>query len=488
MKLFDFTNMTLEIQGYGYEYSIKKFIIQLLISYLFIIGAGSFFQLPLVSILVLCIWAFVCLPVIVLAQFRYLANNKKFEVLVGYLEQMIFAFKKSPKILECFHLALPIVDTGMQKQVLQAISIIENDTNGNGYQEAFKIIEREYPCTRIKALHKFMISIEQNGGKYQKSIDILLEDIQAWVSRTYEYQKELKGIKGKIMLSIILSIGIAGTMMAIIPKELIVFGKSPIYIVSTTLLFSLLIALIAFVQSKLNGKWLIDDTVETSDTKIVKALKELNKTKQDTKPMDYFALCIPLPIVVIGIILQNSLAMIGGIVFIIYLYFRKQLVTKHAKRVVKKGLEKEFPLWLRDISVQLQTLVVPLAIKNSIPNSAIVLQPYLLDLVTKIDLYPTSIEPYTNFLQEYHLTDVSNAMKILYTIQTLDMADAKEQIDDLVKRNQKMLAKSEQLKNEDILSGIGFIVAFPMMLATLKLIVDLVLVLAQFMNMSSGVL
>lgn len=488
MKLFDFTNMTLEIQGYGYEYSIKKFITQLLLSYLLIIVAGTFFQLPIVSIIILCVWAFICLPIIVLAQFRYLANNKKFEILVGYLEQMIFAFKKSPKILECFHLTLPIVDKRMQKHVIQAIEIIENDTSGNAYQEAFMMIEKEFPCTRIKALHKFMISIEENGGKYQKSIDILLEDIQAWVSRTYEYQKDLKGIKGKIMLSIMLSIAIAGTMMAIIPKELIVFGKSPIYIVSTTLLFVFLIALIAFIQSKLNGKWLIDDTIETSDRKIIKARKVLKHANQDNKIIDYIALCIPLPILLLGIILQNRLTILGSIIFILYLYFRKQLMVKHAKRIIKKGLEKEFPLWLRDISVQLQTLVVPLAIKSSIPNAALVLQPYLYKMIEQIDIQPTSIEPYTYFLQEFHLTDVSNAMKILYTIQTLDMIDAKEQIDDLVKRNQKMLAKSEQLKNEDILAGIGFIVAFPMLLATLKLIVDLILVLAQFMNMSSGVL
>lgn len=489
MKLFDFTNMTLEIQGYGYEYSIKKFIMQLLLTYILLIVAGVLFQLHPVCIVILCVWAFFCLPIIILAQFRYLANNKKFETLVGYLEQMIFAFKKSPKILESFKTVYQVVDKGLHDDIAKAILKIENDSTGSGYKEAFAIMEKAYPCSRMQALHKFMINVETNGGDYQRSIDILLDDIRSWVSRTYAYQKELKNIKGKIMLSIILSIMIAGTMMAIIPKELIVFKDSIVYLVSTTILFIALIALIAFVQSKLNGKWFINDVTSEKLTKLQKAaIKASTYDKQKSNKQAKISCLITLPIMLMGILIKSPIVIMMGGVISFSMLMKNKWQYKMAKKSVQRALEKEFPLWLRDISLQLQTLVVPLAIQNSIQEAAPVLQPHLQLLCERITNDPTSIRPYLQFLEKYHLADVSNAMKILYTIQSLNVKDAKEQIDDLVKRNQKMLAKSEKIRNEDVLTGIGFIVALPMVMATLKLIVDLMLVLAQFMNMSMGML
>lgn len=489
MKLINFTDMTTEIRGYGYNYSIKQFILQLLFSYGLLIVAGIFFQLHPTCIVILCIWAFLWLPIIVLAQFRYLANNRKFEIVVGYVEQMIFAFKKSPKILESFKNVIDIVDPKMVKVIRHAITCIEQDHDGTGYRQAFKCIEDRYMCTRIKALHKFMLNVEENGGQYQHAIDILLEDIQTWITCTYEYQKELKGIKGKILLSIILSVMIAGTMMAIIPKELVVFGDSIVYLISTTILFGVLIWLIAFVQIKLNGQWFVDDTLSTSEKTIKRALANVDMHNEKiSKRKSIIAFIISLPIPITGLLLQSNFILMVGIVFSVIVFISRKLRYKSARKTIQRALEKEFPIWLRDISLQLQTLVIPLAIKNSITEAPIVLQPPLIHLIKTIEKNPTSIKPYNEFLKDYHLTDVTNAMKIIYTIQTLHVDDAYQQIDDLVKRNQKMLAKSEKIRNEDMLMSIGFIVAAPMVLATCKLIVDLVLVMASFMAMSKGML
>lgn len=489
MKIVNFAEMSLEIKGYGYEYSIKQFITHLVFSYGLLIVAGIFFQLHFICVLLLCVWAFLWLPIIVLAQFRYLANNHKFEIVVGYLEQMIFAFKKSPKILDCFKSIIEVVDHGMLFDIQKAIAYIEEDTIGTGYQKAFESIEEKYCCTRIQSLHKFMLNVEENGGKYQYAIDILLEDIQTWVSRSYEYQKELKSIKGKITLSVVLSIMIAGTMMAIIPKDLIVFGNSLVYLVSTTILFSILIWLIAIVQTKLNGQWFVDDTLSLKESKVQKAITTVHSyDEKKSKKKSMISFLITLPICVVGIVIENTFVVILGILIALSIYSSSKLRYKSARRTLQRALEKEFPIWLRDISLQLQTLVVPLAIKNSMQEAALVLQKPLFTLIQDIEQYPTSIKPYNNFLKEYHLSDVSNAMKIMYTIQTLHIEDAHQQIDDLVKRNQKMLAKSEKIRNEDMLMSIGFIVAAPMIVSTLKLVIDLALVLASFMSMSNEML
>lgn len=280
---YNFKNLQTEIRGYGYEYKFGKFFLQLLIVFLAIIVAGLLYKLNTTCIVVLCIIALVLFPVIIAAQFRYIYEQKKFTMLVEYLEHMIFNFKKTPKILVALRDTRELVSVEMQSLIDHAIEVIENREDAtNLYQEAFAEFEKQFPCSRLLALHRFLINIELQGGNYQSAIDLLLVDIRAWVERTYIYQKELKNIKNKIV--------------------------------------------------------------------------------------------------------------------------------------------------------------------------------------------------------EYNMNDLSTAMKMLYTLQSLGSEDSEKQLHVLIERNQGMLEKSERIRNEDMLGSIGFIVALPMLLASLKLVADLGMILMSFFS------
>ncbi|HEX3077051.1 MAG TPA: hypothetical protein VHQ24_09325 [Lachnospiraceae bacterium] len=140
----------------------------------------------------------------------------------------------------------------------------------NLYQKAFQIIEEAYPCSRLLALHRFLINIEMQGGKYQNAIDLLQVDIRAWVERSYVYQKELKNIKNKIILSLGISLGICGTMIAIVPDEISIKGIT-IYQIVTTLLLIIFLAIFTIVQTKLNGSWLVNDTMDKTSDRVLRA-------------------------------------------------------------------------------------------------------------------------------------------------------------------------------------------------------------------------
>ncbi|WP_249029098.1 hypothetical protein [Tannockella kyphosi] len=484
-KFFSFEHFKTTIKGYGYEYSFKKFIIQLFVFYLIIALIAMCFKLTWECHLVILLGTVISFPFIVIAQFRFLYQNKRFEYVVGYLEQMIFAFKKTPKILDCLRTVEELIDPSIQNIIREAILIIEEDVSGLGYQDAFLHIESSFPSSRVQAMHSFFLSVEKNGGKYQYAIDVLLDDIHKWVSRTYRYQKELQSLKMKIILSIFLSFMVAGTMTLMVPSELVVLNENIGYLVSTTILFLALIFMMAIVFSKLHGNWLVNDQNDDSfEMQRVESFIQKFTIKSSLKRI-FVQACFVIPLLIYGIFQQKVIYFILSLLMIIVLFFLEFFKQHERKRKVYRNIQKTFPLWLRDISLQIQTLVVPLALQESINEAPYILRNPLRNLVQDIQQTPDSIQPYREFLIEYQIPDIQNAMSMLYSIQSLPMREIQIQITALIKRNQEMLEKAETMKNEDRLAGVAFIMAIPMLLATFKLMIDLVIILLSFMSLTS---
>ena len=92
--------METEIIGYGYQYSLKSYLITLFLSLAVVVAVCRFFQLtPKYMAILIVIFCF-SLPVIIVDQFRFLYEQKRFRQSVDYMEQMIYSFKRKPKILE----------------------------------------------------------------------------------------------------------------------------------------------------------------------------------------------------------------------------------------------------------------------------------------------------------------------------------------------------------------------------------------------------
>ena len=489
LSYLKFENLSSEIKGYGFEYSFNKYLRSMLFAFALVIGFGWFYGLTFTYIGFLLILSLLLLPLIIIAQFKYMYNNKQYEDIINYSEQMIFAFKKEPKILSALRSTLEVTEGRIHELILKAIDIIENDVSGdNIYQKAFSLIENEYPCSRLFSLHRFLMNVERNGGEYQSSIDILLNDLRSWIQRTYNYQNELKSIKGKISLSMVLSLAIAGTMIAIVPEDLMTFKTTPIYQIPTTILLALILIIYTFVQTKLNGTWLVNDATHKEDKNIEKLMNYLDTyDKKAERKKALISSLIVSPILIVGFFLHNSNIMIAGVILIVLMQFKTGTRYKSSMKKIERELSKEFPQWLRDIALNLDTMIVPLAIQDSLDSTAPVLKPHLKKLLNEIEENPTSIVPYNNFLAGYNLSDLSSAMKMLYALQSLGAEDSKNQINDLVKRNQSMLETAERIQNEDTLSGIGFITGLPMVLASLKLVWDLALIMYQFMTMTNGI-
>lgn len=484
-KRINFKSLKDEISGYGFDFSLNKYIANVVIVLTSMIGLSFFFKLKVSYILALSIVAIFTLPIIVLAQIKSLYHLKKFDEMVNYMSHMLISFKIHPKILNALKDTRDISDGALKAKIDEAITYITEDTNNiNTYSQALAIIEKEYPNSRVHALHRMMITVEnENSKNYQLSSDDLYSDIEAWTERTYIYQQELKLTKSRVVMSIVLALVICLMLVVGLPTELQLFTNSPVYQFVTALLIALSLIIYCFVNSRLNGQWLLYDVTTSKQEEIIKNVEyirhyDINKAKKQ----NWIKASLFTPIIILGFILSNPTFIVIGIIGTVFGYFQNSLIYKSKKNSVERELKIEFPLWLRDIALNLHNFVVTRAIRNSYDTAPTVLKPYLYDFINEIEKNPNSIVPYQNFLNEYNIPNLSNVMRTLYSIKQLGEVDSQNQITSLITRNQKMLANAEKIRNEDSLTGIGFISLAPILLASISLIINMILMMMEFIS------
>ena len=208
--------------------------------------------------------------------------------------------------------------------------------------------------------------------------------------------------------------------------------------------------------------------------------------KDTLKPALIIALPVGAIFILIGILKGLKLMIVMGIVVAVLVIFFPRLVWKANKKSIERELSKEFPIWLRDIAVNLNNMVVVRAIVESYPNAAPILKPFIERFVRLSEDDPTSIKPYTEFLGVFTVSEISTAMKMLYAIKMLSAEESSRQVNELIDRNQELLEESERMRQEDSVAGVSFISLLPMLLMSLKLMIDLGIMLFAFMGLASG--
>ena len=487
-----------EISGWGFQYSLKNYALQSGVILLAMALIGRLYMLSRVRLVILAGAAMAAFPVIVRSQFKYLACSRDFREAVQYMEQMLLFFKQSPIILSAMKGTMVPAEGNLKERLRDAIFIIEHDVSGEDvYQKAFSVLERAYPCARIKTLHRFMIQVERgNSGHYQQSADSLYFDIQSWVGRVYRYQRELKNIKTKLSLIMIMSVGIAAFFSRLLlkaehslPKQYeIQLIHSTVYQNSTLIYLLLFIGLYVLLASKITGEWLIDDLHQINQDTALRNMDYVEhfNRKKEMKKAAVVSLC-GLGIAVISAAAHIKAGIAAGAVLAAVILYWPNILPKKRKKSVETALIRDFPVWMREVSVHLYDMVPVRAVEMTMETASPVMQRFLREFLQRMEQDPSSLEPYLHIFQQYHAEELTASFKTLFTIRSLPAEDAQRQITELVRRNQKQLEQSERIRNADYLSGITLISILPMLMMSFYLIVNLLLILAGFMNLSKGV-
>lgn len=377
--------------------------------------------------------------------------NKYYDV-VQYMEQMIYSFKKQPKIREALSDAQKVSTERMKEIIEEVLVSIDSKATENIYEESLDIIGKEYDCKRLRSLHSFLIKIEKNGGEYETYINILLEDIKEWSDRLSLFIRNVNRVKRNVIISIFSTLITCGFMAYLIPKEY-QYTNHIIYQIVSTVMIILMLQIFLTVNKKLNYNWIKE--------------KEL---MPENMVMKYYSL------VERGQQGKRELSLL------------ERMSYKKAKKSLENEIKKAFPDWIRDVAINLQNETVQSAIENSYENAAFVLKRPIRKLLIDFERYPIGIEPYDNFLSGFDLMEIKSSMKMFYSINQLGNEQSDKQIDAIIDRNNKMTRQAEEMKNKDRIGIAGMFSAIPMLIGVGKIMSDMVLMVIVFTSSISNII
>lgn len=481
-------NLQKEVSRYGYTFSFKKFLALQLFGFLGVIAASLALGLSLPYILAVMAVCALVVPSVVLTRVRHAYEQKRISDIFSYTEQVLYSFKRRSKIITSLEDCLSIFPEGRMHDVLsRAIDHILNSQSGDEvYGEAFAIIEEEFGCSRVSTIHDFLQKVEMFGGQFGPSAEILLEDRRLWMERTYSSLAERKNLLTKITISLVLSFIICGTTVLMLPKEFGVTDSAASQLAATALVISN-VAIWVFADKKLSLNLLSENSGYTSEY----IMKKFNFFRTFNARAEYrksavISVCIGIFGLASATVLKSVPVAVVTAVFASVIALRPGFQRRSARKFCIRQIEKEFPRWLLQMALLLQTDNVPVSLSKTISGAPEFLKDDLLQLLEGIESQPNSIVPYTHFLEEFDLPDIHSAMRLLYSIAEFGSADAKEQIAGLVQRNAVLTDKSERLANEDSIAGVSVFVLIPMVTGSFKMMVDLAVFLVSLFAVTSS--
>lgn len=487
----NFKKMQAEVHRFGLNINMVDYLKFIGISYLAMLVFCYVFKLRLLCIAIIAAVITLLLPSIFMAQFRNMYETKRFEDVNAYLEQMLYSFRRQPKILTALQDTLILFsenkESGFYKVINEAIQYIQaGQSNGNIYKEAFAIIEKEYGCKKVEKIHNFFIKVEQDGGNCDGAIEILLLDLKLWVDRMFELIQEKQKIKVHVTIAIGLSLLIVGMAIYMIPDS---FHITEQWLSQGATTVSLLLDVLIWyiVQNKLSGNLINvdrDDPFEEIKPAydLVMSGKDVTKKKQKT------AMISGIVIWIAGIACAATFSVQAGIALLALgglIVMQPKRHYKHCFKRVSRAVEKAFPEWLLSLSLQMQTDNVHVSIVNTTEEAPEILKEELRKLSVGIENNPGQLKPYIDFMGVFHIADITSAMKMLYSMAEFGAQDAQAQIHTLVERNTSMMARAEKMRMEDSLAGITISMLLPMITGVLKMIVDLGLVMWSILQISN---
>ncbi len=415
-----------ELEKYGYVFSMKKSILLYLGTMFVMIALGQYFKLQFIPQMIVILFTALLLPLFMKNSLRNRYNQRRFSDLNLYMEQFLYSFQKSGKILTTLEEVADLFPQGeFHDTILEAIQVITNTYDEKNVEaKGLRIIESAYPNGTLSNIHRLALNVEEDGGEYQTSIRLLLEARQMWADRNYALLKEKRHQRNRVMLSILTTlflcamIGYMGERLDMAVSGNIVSQVMTVIVLCVDL----------FIFYRADKKFAQDDAIEERD-----AIKDILESKENLKKYNP----------------KNPLDRMG---------------IRIARKRVTRQMEKDFPKWLMQVSLLLQTENVHMAI------------------------YRSYSQPYLNFLSDYTLPEVHSTMKMLYSLSEGKGAEASVQIAEVIKRNHEIMDRSAKLSNEDAMAGMQVLFLAPQITGGLKMLVDMVLLFTVYMvQLGNGV-
>ncbi len=487
IKYLRYRNLTQELAKYGYEYTPKKALFAYGMIVLVAAIFGLLYKLELPYIAAIGIIGLVFSPMVILQTMKGRYHTTMFSLANNYMEQFLYSFKRNGTVLNALLETATIFDEGIFHEVLErAIEHIQYTTDSEDPErEALDIVGEFFHCERIDAIHSFVIGAQRRGGDAGGSILLLAKNRAMWAERVMNLQKEFQIVKRNIMIALVATMLICILPLYLLGGDLDI-SSIPLCQISAVVLIGICMLIYVKADKKLCRSWIEKEVDSTGMGKKYLQVRDYDEVKE-AKSSQKMAI-IPV-ILFIGafIYFKNIAVLVAGVVVVLFFLNQHKIGHSLAMKKVAREIEKQFPNWLMEVALLLQTDNVQMAIRKSMDSAPEVLVYALEDLIDQLEEDPNAIEPYHRFLKEYRNPDVQSAMKMLYALSSGNAGDVTKQVEELIDRNNAMMDKAEKLEQEDKIAGMKVYILLPSLLASFKLMVDMALLLVVFLqNLTFG--
>lgn len=386
----------------------------------------------------------ICIPVPMFASVLLFAmakleknedkKRKEYEEAITYMEQLLCSYKRWQHLgsawKDCESLFLP---GGKMRTLLEKAGCV---LNGNGNSEdsvvwnACCVLHREYDSRRMVLMHEFLCRMEEVGGEFRGALDILLQELQMWKRRNVLFRNKRKWLGKECRYAVFFAFLICVFSEIIMPSDIRqLLCHSYLYQAASIGIFMLLLLIFFLIEKRLTDDWLDE---MPSEQRIAEWERQYNR------------------------LLRGS---------------------NSAKDYCAWEAAEEFPYWLLTVTLYLQYETVYPALQDSVRKSHSIFRKEVEMLLDRIYENPTSPEPYRDFFTLLELEEIQSGMRILYSAGNSGYDDVTGQIQFLIEQNSIVMDRTEQKKFETKMAGMNLWKQVPMIVAAVKVILDMAVVL-----------
>ena len=171
----------------------------------------------------------------------------------------------------------------------------------------------------------------------------------------------------------------------------------------------------------------------------------MNKRLKKSKPI--------LFLLILWSLSEYSILYLGLIISLFIFFLKKDYLSLKQQAKKKSNLLRfQFPIWLRQIQILLQTNTVSQSLKLSHEHAPNLIKNDLHKLIKEIEVDALNISPYLNFLKSYRLSEIERAMKLLYRYNTIGKDDAYIQFNRMIQTTTKWLRSEREQHHQDSLA------------------------------------
>lgn len=423
------------------------------------------------------------IPLLLFYHYYQKRENIRFNQVDIYIHQMSYSFKRNPKIITALKDTYQIAEGRLKEVLLNAIAVMESETEDRVYEEALKIIEQQYPCDRVYTLHRFLVSIEERGGEYEQPLSILLADFDRWVRRIYRYQDDMKHIKINSAIGIILSGIIASMsifisdMLELTPGQGFDITGERIYQMETFAYLLINVVYFVYISVHYSRDWI---TPARDDAAVMRDYNMVFGRENRLLGIARWTFLITGMAAAVAAVVFNAAGFVPCIVIIaLVAFFMPKINRSMAMSRIKDDVYMAFSEWLREVSVHLSHAPLQAAIQESYNTCPVVLKPSLARFIYELDENPSDVTPYYSFLKEFRILDISSTVKTLYSITENGKQDTTEVINNLISRKYELVDRHEAHKNSNDISVLRFAEYIPLLVVSVKLGIDMLLVIGN---------